>query len=140
MVAQPGAYGSPRVSPDGKLLAYIAASNSGTGNNGHDLWVYDLARGTPTQLTFAGEMENEVAWAPDSKHLTYEDGTSLWWIRSDGAGQKQLLLDGKILGATLLGPRPFFRASQGPGHSKDARLAFAPRPEGFPTCGHSPST
>ncbi len=129
VVAQPGAYGSPRVSPDGKLLAYIAASDSGAGNNRHDLWVYDLARGTPTQLTFAGEVQDEVAWAQDSKHLTYQDGTSMWWIRSDGAGQKQLLLDGKILGATPLSPRPF---SFAPVQGKDARLAFAPAPGGVP--------
>jgi len=52
VVAQPGAYGSPRVSPDGKLLAYTAATNRGL-ENGSDLWVHDLARGTPAQLTFA---------------------------------------------------------------------------------------
>lgn len=123
VVTQPGAYGSPRVSPDGKLLAYTAATNRGSGT-GSDLWVYDLARGVPTQLTFAGEVFDEITWARDSKHLAYQDGKSLWWIRSDGAGQKQLLLDGKELGPTPLGPRPF---SFGP-----ARLAFAPSPGGLP--------
>jgi serine/threonine-protein kinase len=123
VVTQPGAYGSPRVSPDGKLLAYTAATNRGS-RTGSDLWVYDLARSTPTQLTFAGEVVDEVAWARDSKHLVYQDGKSLWWIRSDGAGQKQLLLDGKELGPTPLGPRPF---SFGP-----SRLAFSPSPGGLP--------
>ena len=84
----------------------------------------NLARGTPTQLTFAGEVLDEIAWARDSKHLVYQDGKSLWWTRSDGAGQTQLLLDGKELGPTPLGPRPF---SFGP-----SRLAFAPTPGGLP--------
>ena len=86
--AQPGIYGAPRVSPDGKLLAYIAS-----GDKGFDVWVYDLERGTPTQLTFVGSANRELAWARDSKHLVYSDGTALWWIRADGSGQRQPLLD-----------------------------------------------
>ncbi|MGA2905800.1 MAG: hypothetical protein ABSD98_18400 [Candidatus Korobacteraceae bacterium] len=39
MVTQPGAYGAPRLSPDGKRLAYVAA-----GSKGYDAWVYDLER------------------------------------------------------------------------------------------------
>jgi hypothetical protein len=63
VVAQPAAYGSPRISPDGKLLAYTAPTDRGSGSNGSDMWVYDLARGTPTQLTFMGEVVDEIAWA-----------------------------------------------------------------------------
>src|SRR5207237_1063263 len=48
---------------------------------------------------------------------------------SDGAGEKQLLLDGKVLGPTPMGPRPF---SFSPGLDKDARLAFVPAPGGLP--------
>jgi eukaryotic-like serine/threonine-protein kinase len=129
VVAQPGAYGSPRVSPDGKHLVYIAAASNDAASSGYNLWVYDLDRGTPTQLTFAGEVVNEVAWARDSKHLAYQDGESMWWIRSDGGGQKQLLLDGKELGNTPLGPRPF---SFAPAQGKDARLAFSPASGGLP--------
>jgi serine/threonine-protein kinase len=123
VVEQLGPYGSPRISPDGKLLAYTATTNRDSGT-GSDLWVYDLARGTPTQLNFAGEALDEITWARDSKHLVYQDGKSLWWIRADGAGQKQLLLDGKELGSTPLGPRPW---SFGP-----ARLTFTPVPGGLP--------
>jgi serine/threonine-protein kinase len=124
LIAKPDAYGSPRVSPDGKQLAYIAPGNSGL-----NLWVYDLARATPSQLTFAGEVINEVAWSRDSKHLAFQDGKSIWWIRSDGAGQKQLLLDGKELATEPVGPRPF---SFAPVPDKDARLVFSPAPHGLP--------
>jgi len=52
-----------RFSPDGARLAYTAA-----GNKGGDLWVYDLRRDAPTQLTFTSPGLREVAWSPDSKY------------------------------------------------------------------------
>src|SRR4030095_16147570 len=61
LLAQSGDYGVPRLSPDGTRLAYTAA-----GSKGIDVWVYDLARDTPTQLTFTGTGQRELAWAPDS--------------------------------------------------------------------------
>ncbi|MEJ2077948.1 MAG: hypothetical protein P8Z74_08080, partial [Acidobacteriota bacterium] len=114
LVAQPGTYGAPRLSPDGKRLAYIAQ-----GGKGSDVWVYDRERGTPTQLTFLGSVNVELAWARDSKHLVYGDGTALWWIRADGAGQRQLLLDKRPA------PRPG-------SFTPDGRLAFAQLNAGLP--------
>jgi serine/threonine-protein kinase len=96
------------LSPDGKKLAYTAA-----GNKGSDVWVYDLGRDTPTQLTFSAPGAFELAWPPDSKHLVFEDGTALWWIRSDGSGQPVQIAD------KLANPRP---SSFAP----DGRLAFSP--------------
>jgi Tol biopolymer transport system component/tRNA A-37 threonylcarbamoyl transferase component Bud32 len=106
LVAQTGVYGEPRFSPDGKRLAYHAP-----GGKGVDVWVYDLERNTPTQLTFTGPGDDELAWAPDSRHLVYGDGAALWWIRADGSGQPQKLLDRSSQ------PRPF-------SFSPDGRLAF----------------
>ena len=106
LVAQPDVYGAPRLSPDGTRLAYTVA-----GSKGADVWVYDLRRDTPTQLTFTRPGVREVAWAPDSKHLVYGDGDSLWWIRADGAGQPQRILE---KGSN---PRPF-------SFSPDGRLVF----------------
>jgi serine/threonine-protein kinase len=108
LIAQPNAYGAPRMSPDGSRLAYTAA-----GSKGGEVWVYDLRRATPTQLTFTGPGLREVAWAPDSKHLVFGDGESLWWIRADGAGEPQRLLEKSN------NPRP---ASFSP----DGRLAYSP--------------
>jgi serine/threonine-protein kinase len=107
LVSQAGLYGAPRLSPNGKLLAYFAS-----GSKGYDLWVYDVDRGTPTQLTFSGGAWNtQIAWARDSKHLVYGDGSAMWWIRADGAGQRQALLE------KAENPRPFSFAP-------DGRLAF----------------
>jgi len=114
LVAQPGAYSAPRLSPDGTRLAYTLA-----GSKGADVWVYDLARDTPTQLTFTAPGPREVAWAPDSKHLVFGDGKALWWIRADGSGQPQQLLN------EAPNPRPFsFRA--------DGRLVYTPAPQALP--------
>jgi serine/threonine-protein kinase len=108
LIAEPGAYAAPRVSPDGSRLAYTAA-----GSKGGEVWVYDLRRNTPTQLTFTGPGLREVAWAPDSKHLVFGDGDSLWWVRADGSGEPQRILEKSA------NPRP---ASFSP----DGRLAYTP--------------
>jgi serine/threonine-protein kinase len=101
-------YTAPRISPDGSRVAYTAA-----GSKGGDVWVFDLQRDTPTQLTFTGPGQREVAWAPDSKHLVYGDGESLWWIRADGSGTPQRLLE------KAANPRPF-------SFSPDGRLVYSP--------------
>ncbi|MBZ5578018.1 MAG: serine/threonine-protein kinase [Acidobacteriia bacterium] len=113
-VVQPGVYSAPRFSPDGKRLAYIAS-----GSKGFDVWVYDLERHVSAQLTFQGTANREVAWARDSEHLVYGDGTALWWIRADGSGQAQLLVD------KMANPRP---GSIAP----DGRLVFSPSTAGLP--------
>jgi len=96
LLAQAATYAGPRLSPDGSRLAYTMA-----GGKGADVWVYDLQRDAPTQLTFTGPGLREIAWAPDSKHLVFGDGASLWWVRADGSGQPQRILDKDD------NPRPF---------------------------------
>ncbi len=118
LVAQPGVYGAPRLSPDGRRLAYTVG-----GSNGANVWVYDLERQTPTQLTFTGPGTYELAWAPDSKHIVFGDGMALWWIRADGSGQPQRLLD-KVQMA-----RP---CSFSPTLGKDGRLVFIQGSAGSP--------
>jgi serine/threonine-protein kinase len=108
LVAQPGMYGAPRIAPDGSRMAYTAA-----GSKGADVWVYDFQRDTPRQLTFTGPGLRELAWAPDSQHLVFGDGESLWWIRADGSGVPQKLLE------KTSNPRPF-------SFSPDGRLVYSP--------------
>jgi serine/threonine-protein kinase len=86
LVAAPDAYTYPRLSPDGRKLALIV--------NG-DIYVHDLERGTASRLTFSGDTISPV-WAPDGKHLVFQSvsqGRRISWIRSDGAGDPQLLLE-----------------------------------------------
>ena len=82
--AAPGVYMMPRFSPDGKKLAYW---------NSSDISVYDLERDTTTRLTFTGNVQTPI-WSPDGRHIAFQaGGSSLFWIRSDGAGQPQRLVE-----------------------------------------------
>ena len=49
LLAKPGNYGRPSLSPDGQRLALEVTEGSGT-----DIWVYDWQRDTMTRLTFTG--------------------------------------------------------------------------------------
>jgi len=87
LLAQTGAYGNPRFSPDGKQFAYTAP-----GSKGIEVWAHNLEHNTSTQLTFTGPGSHELAWSPDSIHLAFGDGAALWWILADGSGAAQELL------------------------------------------------
>ena len=87
VITAPGAYAYPRLSPDGRKLAF---------DNGTDIiYVHDLERDTETRLTFTGGSRVPV-WTPDGKHIAFRsDGSSIFWIRSDGAGEPQRLLESR---------------------------------------------
>jgi serine/threonine protein kinase/Tol biopolymer transport system component len=57
-----GSLGFPRVSPDGRWLAF------GTGGLNRSVWVHDLARGTTTRLTNEGRAVLS-SWTPDTERL-----------------------------------------------------------------------
>jgi serine/threonine-protein kinase len=64
LAASPAPYASPRVSPDGRKLLVTLTSPT------PDLWVYDMAAGTSSQLTFdAGAMS--AAWSRDAKQVVF---------------------------------------------------------------------
>jgi serine/threonine-protein kinase len=87
LVATPGAYLYPRLSPDGRKLAFTG--------DGQDVYVHDLERDTTTRLTFTGHGSWPV-WTPDGRHIVFEfdaNDYSLYWIRSDGAGDPQRILE-----------------------------------------------
>jgi serine/threonine-protein kinase len=83
LLAAPGAYTEPRLSPDGSKLAFM---------NGGDIYVHDSDRDTISRLTFTGGA-SMPAWAPDGKHIIFHT-SSLFWVRSDGAGVPQRVLEG----------------------------------------------
>jgi Tol biopolymer transport system component len=79
-----------RLSPDGKRVAV-----SIKGADLFDIWVYELARGTLTRLTF--EFDNYVpVWTPDSKRVTFWSSrsgkTGLFSVPADGSGPRETLL------------------------------------------------
>jgi predicted Ser/Thr protein kinase len=96
LVAVPGVYWTPRFSPDGRRLALAADAGKG-----FDIHVYDLQRETMARLTFGGLNSNTPVWTPDGKHIAFHSsvggGHGLWWIRADGAGEPQRLLQSKYV-------------------------------------------
>lgn len=87
-VSAPGALAVPRLSPDRRRLPFSG--------DGQDIYVHDLERDTPTRLTFGGHTTVPV-WTPDGKHIVFGSASndySLYWIRSDGAGEPQLIQKG----------------------------------------------
>jgi Tol biopolymer transport system component len=93
LLAVPGPYYSPRFSPDGERLALAVGSA-----RGNDIQVYDWQRDRMTQLTFT-QTNFFPVWTPDGKHIVFQSqssgASSLWWIRADGGGEAQPLLESK---------------------------------------------
>ena len=58
-------WGYPRVSPDGKRIAFVV-----TRSGARDIWIHNLEQGVDTKLTEAG---NNVfpTWTPDSSKVTF---------------------------------------------------------------------
>jgi Tol biopolymer transport system component len=79
-----------RLSPDGRRIA-VSIGPSGEKS---DIWVYDLARGALSKLTFQGD-NNDPVWTPDGKRVTFrnvhEGKYTLAWVPADGSGFPETL-------------------------------------------------
>jgi dipeptidyl aminopeptidase/acylaminoacyl peptidase len=85
-----GAYSSPRVSRDGRFLAFEMA-----GEREASIWVYELsANRAPQQLTFGGNNRAPV-WSPDGRSVAFQsdrDGDGAIFVqRADGSGTAERL-------------------------------------------------
>ena len=84
------AYEFPRVSPDGKRLAYDTV-------DGKDaiVWVAELSGATsPIRITFAGRNRYPI-WTPDGQRIAFqsdrEGDRGIFWQRADGSGTTERL-------------------------------------------------
>ena len=79
------------LSPDGQLAAF---SNGGVGNSNIAVW--DLKRDVRIAITSNGRSVYPV-WAPDGRHLVFSSyfnrTGSLWWVRADGGGEPNQILE-----------------------------------------------
>jgi eukaryotic-like serine/threonine-protein kinase len=89
IVAPPGSYYTPRLSPDGHQIALTIAGAAES-----DVWIHDIVRGTTTRFTTGGRNLWPV-WSPDGSRLAYasnrEGSTNVYVRRSDGSGSEEQL-------------------------------------------------
>jgi serine/threonine-protein kinase len=86
----PGFYERPRISPNGKQLAFGSEETEGA-----VVWVYDLFGNTaPRQLTFEGKNLFPI-WSADGQRVAFQsdrDGDgAIFWQRSDGTTKAERL-------------------------------------------------
>jgi serine/threonine-protein kinase len=90
LMKEPRYYSFPRFSPDGRRIAV----SMGTTNT-MDVWLYDIASGTPTRLTTEGIRSDRADWSPDGKRVLYssvgQEVTGLWWRNADLSGAPEQL-------------------------------------------------
>lgn len=84
---QAGAFG-PRISPDGKRVAYRA---------GNSVWIADLTGNAPPRQLSTTEPGEAPVWSPDGERIVfisiYNGFEALFLRRSDGTGTAELLSD-----------------------------------------------
>lgn len=84
---------SAKLSPQADRIALEIDNGAGA----HDVWVFDVARGVQTRLTF-GPVENDAPiWSTDGKWIIYTAlesnvHTKLYRKPSDGSGAEELLI------------------------------------------------
>jgi hypothetical protein len=95
------AWGTGSLSPDGHRVANAILSDKGS-----DIWVVDLARGTPTRLTFGGANDHPI-WTPDGRAIVYGGTVSgksgIYKVFADGSSAQPQL----VLAATATIPTSF---------------------------------
>jgi Tol biopolymer transport system component len=115
----PGAYQWPRVSPDGRQVAFTTQD---AGN--FDLWLLDVQSGSRRRLLTEGADVGAPVWMPDGRAILYGAPDGIRWTSQDG-GRKGLLMS--IGTRSLLLPRSVsadgsllaFAAVEGPEQKQD---------------------
>ena len=90
-VGLPG-YWSPTLSPDGR---YVAVGYDATGSGQQSLWLYDLQRNIPVQLTRTG-IDTAHVWSGDGRWLFYTSQRArvgLFRRPADGTGSEETLVE-----------------------------------------------
>jgi Tol biopolymer transport system component len=87
-------WGNPRFSPDGQKLAIDISDGKQ-----HEIWVYEWARDTLTQLTFDPGEDRAPVWTPDGRRIVFSSDrakpgiNNLYWVNADGTGEVTRLTD-----------------------------------------------
>jgi serine/threonine protein kinase len=92
LVGQPSNYLRQTLSPDEKQVAIDDLDAQGN----RDIWIIDLARGTPTRFTFDPAVDWVPIWSPDGSRILFSSNREgvfdLYQKPATGAGKEVLLL------------------------------------------------
>ena len=70
----------PRLSPDGRRVAYTAEAGGA-----RQVFILDLRNGATRQLTASEKAVSDPQWAPDGAHLAYVRDDTVWVIGANGS-------------------------------------------------------
>jgi eukaryotic-like serine/threonine-protein kinase len=91
VLAKPGHYSSPRLSPDGRRIAVAIGEQGGSS----DVWIYELGLGILARFTRAPAAEFGPLWTGDGRRLIYDSERpvfDLYWRVADATQPEQSLL------------------------------------------------
>jgi Tol biopolymer transport system component len=87
LLSKSGSYLWPRLSPDGKLLAFCRTESAANG-----IWSLDTKTNTLTQITSGATMQSSPLWSPDGRLIVFQEDQDLKWMPSGGSGVAQTLV------------------------------------------------
>jgi eukaryotic-like serine/threonine-protein kinase len=95
-LGEPAVYFAPALSPDERSVAVCRMDPVPSPINQRDIYIFDVARGTPRRLTFDPADDCGPAWSPDGRRIAFfsdRRGTrELYEKASNGSGDDDLLL------------------------------------------------
>lgn len=92
ILAQPGPYQFPRLSPDGKVVALSRFDSDGS-----HLWLATTKEGKLSELPSSAKTQMAPLWTRDGRFLIFSAGNSIEWMAVDGVGKKGTLLRGSTV-------------------------------------------
>jgi Tol biopolymer transport system component len=91
--AEPGPYGTMKVSPNGSRAVVVQNDPRQPGNA--DLWIIDLTSGASTRFTFDPATDSQPVWSPDGRFIAWMSNRGGKWglyrKAADGSGNDELL-------------------------------------------------
>jgi Tol biopolymer transport system component len=95
-VGEPAEYSNPALSPDEKQLAVDRVDPK---TRTRDIWLFDLARGASSRLTFDPADDLSPTWSPDGKRVAFTSERNghrdIYQKLASGTGEDELLLEGE---------------------------------------------